>query len=163
MRTDLVLPVAIGHRRSKSDFFRVLRQPRTHMADEDKNTKVELIKAGVEVVKTAYDDALKPVASEVGKALGTLGQTVNVALAPFRGLVWSWSMIETWLSATVEKKLEERGVPNERINTPDPDVAVPAIEALRYTKLKEQYANLIATAMDSATSHKAHPAFVWRA
>jgi len=39
-------------------------------------------------------------------------------------------------------------------------VAVPAIEALRYTKLKEQYANLIATSMDSATAVEAHPAFV---
>jgi hypothetical protein len=112
------------------------------------------------VVKTAYDDALKPVAAETGKALATLGRTVNMALAPLRGLVWSWDKIEAWLTATVERKLEERAVPNERISTPDPDVAVPAIEALRYTKLKEQYANLLATSMDTATAADAHPSFV---
>ena len=130
------------------------------MPDSESDTKGELIKATVEVVKTAYDDALKPVAAETGKALGTIGRTVNMALAPLRGLVWSWDKIEAWLSATVERKLEERKVPNERIVTPDPDVAVPAIEALRYSKLKEQYANLLATAMDSATAIEAHPSFV---
>jgi hypothetical protein len=96
--------------------------------------------------------------ADSGKALGTLSRTVNIALAPLRGLVWD--EIEEWLSATIERKLEERGVPKERITTPNPDVAVPAIEALRYTTLREQYANLLATSMDSATALEAHPAFV---
>ncbi|TMA80083.1 MAG: DUF4393 domain-containing protein [Deltaproteobacteria bacterium] len=90
--------------------------------------------------------------------MGTLGRTVNIALAPLRGLLWD--EIEAWLAATIERKLEERGVPKERITTPNPDVAVPAIEALRYTRLREQYANLLATSMDSATALEAHPAFV---
>lgn len=130
------------------------------MPDESSGAKNELIKASVEVVKVAYDDALKPVAQQAGKALGTLGATINVALAPLRGLVWSWDKIEEWITETVEKKLFDRGVPEERIQTPDPDIAVPVIEALRYTRLKEQYANLLATSMDSATATEAHPGFV---
>ena len=130
------------------------------MSESPNDPKNELIKGTVEVVKIAYDDALKPVAGEAGKALGTLGRTVNVALAPLRGLVWSWDKIESWLSSTVERKLEERAVPKERVITPDPDVAVPAIEALRYTKLREQFGNLLATAMDSKTASEAHPSFV---
>ena len=117
----------------------------------------ELIKAGVELVKTAYDDALKPIAKEAGKALGTLGKAVNLVLSPLRGLVWSWEKIEGYLGQTIERILEERGVPSDRVRTPDPDVAVPAIEALRYSKLRENYAKLLATSMDADTANEAHP------
>ena len=129
------------------------------MPESENSTKSELIKAGVEVVKTAYDDALQPVARETGKALGTLGKTINMALSPLRGFVWSWEQIESYVSQTIERKLNERKVPKERIQIPDPDVAVPTLEALRYSKLRENYANLLATSMDSATSKQAHPAF----
>jgi hypothetical protein len=124
----------------------------------------ELMKAGVDVaveaVKLAYDDALKPLAVEVGKALGTVGKTVNMALAPLRGLVWSWEKIEGYVLQNAERILNERGVPGESIGTPDPDIAVPALEALRYSKLRENYVKLLATAMDTTTSAQAHPAFV---
>lgn len=130
------------------------------MPESEDSTKSELIKAGVEVVKTVYDDALRPIASETGKALGTVGKAVNMALSPLRGLVWSWEQIERYVSETIEQKMSERGVPKERIQAPDPDIAVPALEALRYSKLRENYANLLATSMDSAVSKQAHPAFV---
>ena len=130
------------------------------MNNPEEATSGELIKAGAELIKTAYGDALQPVARETGKALGTLGKTVNIALSPLRGLVWGWDRIEEYLNQTVERKLAERGVPADRISTPDPDIAVPAIEALRYSKLRENYANLVATSMDSETASIAHPAFV---
>lgn len=130
------------------------------MSNSEEKPSGELIKAGVELVKMAYDDALKPVSKETGKALGTLGKTVNVALAPLRGLVWSWEKIEEYLGEAVERKLAQRKVPADRITTPDPDIAVPALQALTYSKLRENYANLIATAMDKKTAGDAHPAFV---
>ena len=37
-----------------------------------------------------YDDAVKPLAKETGKALGTVGKAVNVALEPLAGLVWGY-------------------------------------------------------------------------
>lgn len=130
------------------------------MTDSENDPKKELIQAGVELVKTTYQDALQPVAKETGKALGTLGKTVNMALSPLHALVWGWDKISDYVKETVEKKLEERKVPPEQIKTPDPDVAVPALEALRYSKLRENYANLLATSMDTKTAIEAHPAFV---
>jgi hypothetical protein len=97
------------------------------MSGQGDSSKADLIKAGVEIAKTAYGDALQPVSKEVGKALGTVGRAVNVALAPLRGLVWSFEQIEGYVIATVERKLKERKVPEERVKTPDPDVAVPAL------------------------------------
>ncbi|MCG8333899.1 MAG: DUF4393 domain-containing protein, partial [Proteobacteria bacterium] len=126
----------------------------------DEDIKKELVKSGVEIVKTIYGDALQPIAKETGKALGTLGKTINTALSPLRGLVWSWEQIEGFVSKTVEEKLQNRKVPKERITTPDPDVAVPALEALRYSKLRENFALLLATSMDSSVAEAAHPSFV---
>ena len=124
------------------------------------STKAEIIKGTTEIVKTAYEDAFKPVAQETGKALGTLGKTVNVALFPLKAVVWGYDQIEAFIHEKVTEKLEAKGVKEEDILTPDPDVAVPTIEALRYSKLKDEFATLLASAMDSNTADKAHPAFV---
>ncbi|HCN99715.1 MAG TPA: hypothetical protein DIT31_05390 [Methylophaga sp.] len=109
-----------------------------------------------------YEDAIRPLAKETGKALGTVGKTVNAALMPIRGLVWGMEQIEEFVQTKVTKKLEN--VPPENIQTPDPAVAGPAIESLRFTGHKESlsdlYANLLATSMDSTTAKTAHPGFV---
>ena len=55
-------------------------------------------------------------------------------------------------------------MPEEQVQPPNPSVAGPAIEALRFAghdeDLSELFANLIATAMDKRTAIEAHPAFV---
>ena len=122
------------------------------------------VKAVTELVKAVpvYDDALQPIAKETGKALQTVGRAVNAALLPVRGLVWGVEKIEEFVHSRVSKKLE--GVPAENICTPDPAVAGPALESLRYTghkeSLSELYANLLASAMDISTAKTAHPGFV---
>ena len=109
-----------------------------------------------------YEDALQPVAKETGKALQTVGKAVNSALLPIRGLVWGIEQIESFVHTKVAKKLEN--IPVENIQTPDPAVAGPALESLRYTghkeSLSELYANLLASSMDSETAKNAHPGFV---
>lgn len=109
-----------------------------------------------------YEDAIQPLAKEAGKSLQTVGRAVNAALLPVRGLVWGIEQIESFVHTKVAKKLEK--IPVENIQTPDPAVAVPALESLRYTghkeSLSELYANLLASSMDSETAKYAHPAFV---
>lgn len=109
-----------------------------------------------------YQDAVQPAAQEVGKALGTVAKTVNVALAPVSALVWGYDQIKDFVDNKVTEKLQN--VPEENIVTPPPHVAGPALESLRYTgsidELKELYANLLASSMDSATTQDAHPSLV---
>lgn len=109
-----------------------------------------------------YDDALRPVAQETGKALGTVGRAVNAALAPLKGVVWGVERIEGFVQERVTGKLES--VPPENIQSPDLAVAGPALESLRYTghnqSLSEMYANLLASSMDKETASHAHPGFV---
>ncbi|MBU2923356.1 DUF4393 domain-containing protein [Colwellia sp. 1_MG-2023] len=122
------------------------------------------IKAVTGLVKEVpvYEDAIQPVAKETGKVLQTVGRTVNAALLPVRGLVWGIEQIEEFVHSKVSKKLES--TPVENICTPDPAVAGPALESLRYTghkeSLSELYANLLASAMDKETAKTAHPGFV---
>ena len=127
------------------------------MEDESKK---ELIKSATQVVELAYTDAFQPFAKEAGKALGTVGKTVNIALSPLNAVVWGYEKIEDFVTKKVSEKLEAKQVQPEDIITPDPDIAVPTIEALRYSKLKDQYANLLASSMDKNSASKVHPAFV---
>lgn len=109
-----------------------------------------------------YEDAVQPLAKETGKALGTLGKAVNVALAPISLVVWGYDQMKDFLENKVTEKLEH--VPADRIITPPPNVAGPAIEALKFTghdeTLQDMFANLIANSLDSKTVVEAHPSFV---
>lgn len=130
------------------------------MPNEVKET-ADAVKAIVEAVPI-YQDAVQPAAKEIGQALQVVAKTVHVALAPVSALVWGYEQIKEFVSQRVAAKLEN--TPAERICSPSPNVAGPALEALRYTghdeSLRDLFANLLATALDSATAPQAHPSFV---
>jgi len=128
------------------------------MADKSKvRETAEVVKGIVEAVPL-YQDLAQPMAQEFSQSLVIIAKTVRIALAPLSGFIWGYERISDYLDSRLTEKL--RHVPPERIVTPEPEVAVPAIEALRYSRLREQYANLLATAMDANSAHEAHPAFV---
>jgi hypothetical protein len=128
------------------------------------NKVKETIDAVTGLVKAVpiYQDALQPVAKQLGRSLETVGKAINVALAPVGMLVWGYDKCQEFISTKVADRLKD--VPPEDIITPKPNVAVPAIQALRYTgheeSLSDMYANLLATAMEKSAAEGAHPAFV---
>ena len=105
---------------------------------------------------------VQPAAKEIGKNLETAAKSVRLVLAPVAALVWGYDKIKDYVQASLAEKL--KGIPKERLVTPNPTVAGPALEALKYAghnpNLRELYANLLATSIDSKTAHEAHPAFV---
>jgi Abortive infection alpha len=109
-----------------------------------------------------YEDLLQPATQELGKGLHTLSKLVNIALAPVSGLVWGYDKIAEYMQVSMEEKLKD--TPKEDIITPDPSIAVPTVETLRYTahneELRDMFSNLLATAMDRTKAAKAHPSFV---
>ena len=132
------------------------------MPDENNlQSTTNAVKGMLEAVPI-YQDVLQPAAKEVGLALQTVAKTVHVLLAPVSGLVWGYNQIKEFVGTRVAEKLRE--VPEERLRPPEPNIGGPALESLRYTEhkedLRELYASLLATAMDSATLAQAHPAFV---
>lgn len=121
----------------------------------------EAVKSIVEAVPV-YEDAIQPVAKQIGTALETVGKAVNVALAPVGALVWGFDRVSDFVQKRLAEKLQD--VPPERIQTPNILVAGPTLEALRFAgnedSLRELYANLLATSLDSQTAKNAHPSFV---
>lgn len=126
-----------------------------------------LIGAGVAVGKelikktSFYDDGLRPVVKETGKALGTIGKAVNMCLSPLAGIIWGYDKVCKYVEKRVSEKLQS--VPPEQIQTPKANIAVPTIEGIRTVSdepvLRELYASLLASSMDKATASGVHPAF----
>ncbi len=132
------------------------------MPEENKIRDVIDAVTGVAQAVPIYQDVVQPAAQEVGKALQTVAKSVHVVLAPISALVWGYDQIKEFVATKVSDRL--KNVPPENIITPKPNVAGPALEALRYTghesSLSDLYANLLAASMDKATAQGAHPAFV---
>jgi len=131
----------------------------------NENEKAKGVVDGLtELVKAVpiYQDALQPAAKELGESLKVVAKTVKMALSPLRVLIWGWDRIEDYLATSVAEKLGD--TPHDRIHTPSPALAGPAIEAMRFVgpepALRELYAKLLATAMDRETAQYAHPAYV---
>ncbi len=121
-----------------------------------------LTKAAAEIAKPVYEDAIQPVAKEVGQALKTLGGVINVALAPVALAVYGFSFIKKDLEERLEKRLSS--VPPENIVIPKLQLVGPLLEKYKYTyeseELSEMFVNLLANAMDKDRVEKAHPSFV---
>lgn len=132
------------------------------MSEESKVRDVVDAVTGLAKAVPLYQDIAQPAAQEVGKALQTVAKTVHIVLAPVSALVWGYDQIKEFVATKVSDRL--KNVPPENIISPKPNVAGPALEALRYTghesSLSDLYANLLAASMDKATAHGAHPAFV---
>ncbi len=121
----------------------------------------EAVKGIVEAVPV-YEDVIQPAAKEIGKGLQTVAKTVHIALAPISALVWGYEKICDYISNALEERL--KNIPPENIVTPDPMIAGPILESLRFVghkeDLRELFANLLATAMNSKVAQNAHPSFV---
>jgi hypothetical protein len=138
------------------------------MADEDKDSSINNVNSTIDAITglvkavPVYQDAIQPSTKQIGQSLETVTKTVNIALAPIKALVWGYEKIEVFINTRVSEKL--KNVPEENIVSPPPEVAGPAVEALRYSgyneNLRELYANLLATAMDKDSIQNAHPSFV---
>lgn len=112
-----------------------------------------------ELTSEIYKDAASPAVSEVGKVAG---RSVKALLSPIRGFLWCWEKIEEYVEKAVQKKLER--VPEERLKSPDPEIAVPLIQSLAYTAqnetLREMYIALLANSMDKDKENIVHPSYV---
>lgn len=120
--------------------------------------------AGKVLAKEVYQDGLQPAIKRVGNTLGALAGVMDTVFSPLRLLVYALDTKEALLKERIGKVLHERNVPPERVIPPDVTVAGPALQAMVFAadaaELRDMYAALLATAMDSETARNARPAFV---
>lgn len=124
---------------------------------------LELAKeATKEVAPEAYKDGLKPTIQETGKLLGRIPRTINSLFSPIDIWITKREYKVEEVKAILAKKLKD--VSEDKLTTPEPYIAVPAIEAISYSmdneQLKNMYANLLARAMLKSEQSKVHPSFV---
>ena len=114
-----------------------------------------------ELVPEVYRDMLQPAARQIGDGLATIAKAVRISLAPLEAGIWGYEQIKEWLSIRVTRILVDRKT--KRIKTPPLSVAGPLVFQLIFARdepeLKELYASLLASTMDSSDS-VAHPSFV---
>lgn len=116
----------------------------------------------LKTVPKIYDDGLKPAVSEGGKVLARIPRLINAALAPLD----KWILTREYNVEETKNLLEIKlaNIDPEKIVSPEPYVAVPAIQALSYSidnmELRNLYANLLAKSMYEDTKFDVHPCFV---
>lgn len=116
----------------------------------------------VDIVPTAYEDALQPAVREVGKIIAKIPQAINAALID----VDCWVSEKNYKLDETKKLLEIKlkNVDPDKIVPPEPYVAVPALQSIAYSMnsevLRDLYANLLANSMNSETKDSVHPSFV---
>lgn len=111
-------------------------------------------------IKEIYNDLAQPTLSTIGKSLQGV---TRVALAPVTALVWGYDKIANYLDVAIPEYFASHNIDKENITTPDPAIAVPLIEAMRYTshktELRNMFTNLLGASMNTAVCDE-HPAFV---
>ena len=115
-----------------------------------------------EVAKEVYSDVGKPVAKPTGELLGLIPRAIKAALAPLE----KWILQREYNVAETKKLLEEKlqAVPLDLIETPEPHIAIPAMQYISYCmdneELRNMYANLLANSMNKVVKNGVHPGFV---
>ena len=115
-----------------------------------------------EIAKNVYDDAGKPVAKPTGELVGLIPRAIKAALSPLE----KWILQREYNVAETKKLLEEKlqNTPPELIESPEPHIAVPAMQYISYCMdnedLREMYANLLANSMNKVVKNGVHPGFV---
>ena len=115
-----------------------------------------------ELANKVYDDGLKKTVQETGEIVALIPRAIKAALEPVERLI----LYREHSIAATEKMLEEKLINEdpEEIVSPEPYVAVPAINAVACCydsdELRNLYANLIARSMLKNEKHSVHPAFV---
>lgn len=125
--------------------------------------ETEIITKSIEVVgKEVYNDLGHPVAEPTGKLAGLVPRAIKAAFLPLE----KWILKQEYNLKETEKILEEKlkDVPPENIESPEPYVAVPAIQNISYCMdndaLRELYAKLLAKSMVNDQKNKVHPSYV---
>jgi len=133
------------------------------MSHDDETAKEALTTLGVgPAAKELYVDLLRPTAIELGKNLVVAARLLTLALSPLHGLVWGAERFRDWLAASLLKRLAH--VSPDQLQPPPLYVAGQVLQQLPFCadqeNLREMYANLLASAMNTATASEVHPAFV---
>ena len=130
---------------------------------ENENIGLEIAKETIkEVAADVYEDVGRPVAKPTGELVGLVPRAIKAALSPLE----KWILQKEYNVAETKKMLEEKlqNIPPELIESPEPHIAVPAMQYISYCmdcdELRDMYANLLANSMNKVVKNGVHPGFI---
>ena len=125
--------------------------------------ELDVVKEAVkELSKDAYQDVIQPTVQPLGQTVGLVPRAIKAALLPLEKWILQreYNLKET--EKLLEKKLQE--IDPAKIVSPEPYVAVPAIQYISYcmndADLRELFANLLAKSMIDDVKSYVHPSFL---
>lgn len=122
----------------------------------------EIIGKADGVASEVYKDAVQPVVKPLGEVLGFIPRTIRLWLGGWEKWLINGEASIRLTAETIEDKIKK--VPPEKIVEPEAYVAIPAIQQLTYCQdnpvLRELYANLLVSSMNTDTKWRVHPSFV---
>ena len=110
----------------------------------------------------AYDDVAHPAAQATGQVISFVPRTIKLWLEKWEKWILNGEHSIKKTELLLAEKLKH--IHEDKIAEPEPYVAVPALQQLSYSfdseELRELYANLLASSMNTDTKFDVHPAFV---
>lgn len=123
---------------------------------------INLPESSGEALQEAYQDTIKPIASPLSQTLGLIPRAIRAKLLPCEKWILNCEYELEETKRLLEHRLEK--CQPEQIVSPEPYVAVPALQGISYSidseDLRKMYANLLAKSMYEPTKESVHPAFV---
>jgi len=114
------------------------------------------------VLTEAYKDLLSPSVKPIGTMLSLLPRTIRLALGKWEKWIVNGEESLQLTAQALRVKVEK--IPEEKQCEPEPYVAVPAIQQIAYCfdseVLRDMYANLLASSMNTDKKWTVHPSFV---
>lgn len=129
------------------------------MSEESASAIPEIAK---ELAPKLYEDVAHPALKATGELLGLLPRAILAKLTPLRVWILNAELQFREIAKLIEEKL--KNVPPEQIETPEPYIAVPALQYISYCmdnhELRDMYANLLASSMNKVVKNGVHPGYV---
>ena len=126
------------------------------------DTKDKLIEQASGVLEKTYEDVVHPSAKSIGNTLSLVPRTVGVWFGKWEKWVINGEESIKLTASAVQEKASK--IPEEKLTEPESYVAIPAIQQLSYCydseELREMYANLLVSSMNTDTKYQVHPSFV---
>lgn len=114
------------------------------------------------VLVEVYKDAVSPVIKPIGEILGFLPRSLKLALSGWEKWLINGEETIRLTAEVVRERLQ--AIPAEKLSEPEPYVAIPAMQQLSYcvnnNELRDLYANLLVSSMNTDKKWQVHPAFV---
>jgi len=114
------------------------------------------------VAVEVYKDALRPVVKPVGEMLGFLPRTIKLAFSGWEKWLINGEESLRLTAEAIKEKVKQ--IPEEKLVEPETYVAIPAIQQISYCQnseeLRDLYANLLASSMNTDKKWQVHPSFV---